>query len=165
MSVFAFVWAVGPPPVTDATRPIVLGVALVLTALTLVLALRSRGNGTRDLAADWQRQYNRVALVEFAAIAVVVVGLVVLDAAELITPAVCLVVGAHFVPLATLFGQQVYRWTGFALVAVGLAGVVVAVAGDGDLARATTGFGAAAVLWLTSVVVSLAVDRSRVPVR
>ena len=156
MSVFAFFWAVGPPPIDGAAaRTVVLVSAVCLTALTVVLALRVRGGPPRDLVSDWQRRYNRVVLVELGVIAIVVVALLVLGATEVIAPVVCLVVGLHFLPLATLFRQPAYRWTGVALTGVAALGLVLALTSGGDAGRTVVGFGAAAALWLTSATVAI----------
>lgn len=163
MSVFGFVWAVGPPALEDRFQLPVLVASVAVTVVTLVLALRPKGGGTRHLVKDWQQRYNRVVLVEFAAIAVAVVVLILLGAPALIAPVACLIVGAHFFPMAQLFGQQVYRWTGVALVVVSSTGLVVAETAGGDPARTTVGLSAALCLWLTSAAVSRAVDRPRVP--
>ena len=164
MSMFAFFWAVGPPPVDGAARTITLVVSVALTAITVGLALRPRGGGTLDLVGDWQQRYNRVALVEFGAIAVVVLVLAVTGQHQLIAPLVCLVVGLHFFPLATLFRQPLYRRTGIALTTVGLLAVGVAVTAGGEEGRQVAGFGAAGALWLTSFGVSLGAGRPA-PVR
>ncbi len=160
MSVFAFFWAMGPPPVDGAARTVTLIVAVALTAVTIGLALRPRGGGTLDLVGDWQQRYNRVALVELGAIAAVVLVLVLTGQHQLIAPLVCLVVGLHLFPLATLFRQPLYRWTGIALTAVGLLAVVVAVTAGGDEGRRVAGFGAACALWATSFGVSLGAGRT-----
>ena len=160
MSVFAFFWAMGPPPVDGAARTVTLIVAVALTAVTIGLALRPRGGGTLDLVGDWQQRYNRVALVELGAIAAVVLVLVGGGAHPLVAPRVCRGGGRHFLPQAPRVRQPHYRWTGIALTAVGLLAVVVAVTAGGDEGRRVAGFGAACALWATSFGVSLGAGRT-----
>jgi len=165
MGLFAFIWA-NVAGGGSAQLPLFVA-ALAITVATFLLALRPRGEGARLLDADWQQRYNRIGLVQFGAIAVVVVASIALDAAQLIAPLVCVVVGAHFLPLATLFVQPLFRWSGIALVVVGAIGVVLALAeasdngasgGNGETARLVVGLGAAVVLWATSVATSRALD-------
>ncbi|HET6698323.1 MAG TPA: hypothetical protein VFG88_04485 [Nocardioidaceae bacterium] len=164
MGLFAFVWA-NVAGGGSAQLPLFVA-ALAITVATFLLALRPRGEGSRLLDADWQQRYNRIGLIQFGAIAVVVVASIALDAAQLIAPLVCVVVGVHFLPLATLFVQPLFRWSGIALVVVGAVGVALALGeSGGEAARLVVGLGAAVVLWATSVATSRSLDvRSPAPV-
>lgn len=90
--------------------------------------------------------------VEGVAIFAAVTVLVNLGRRDLIAPAVAIIVGVHFLPLARWFPAPIYYLTAALLVAVGMAG-----AGVQNLpARVlTVGIGAAAVLWLSCGVVLL----------
>ena len=70
----------------------------------------------------------------------------------LIPPVVCLIVGAHFFPLARLFDQPQYWWTGASLSIVAAAGFITLAAGAGaEVSRVVVGLGAAITLWGTSL--------------
>src|SRR5690606_4460778 len=104
-------------------------------------AVRSESTrtGTRQLAPDWQRQYNLVGIVQAVAIAVAIFALVTLDLPGLIPPVVCLIVGIHFFPLQSTFDQPEYRGTGLALCGVAAIGGAVIVLASDEAARAVVG--------------------------
>jgi len=106
----------------------------------------------RRVPADWNRRFDVVgAAVQAVAILSVVVALIVVDQVTLVPAAECLVMGLHFLPLARLFDQPQYRWTGAALCLVaGLAGSLH-LWGRGTAAVVVAAGGAAVVLWATSL--------------
>ncbi len=65
---------------------------------------------------------------------------------DLLLPAMALVVGLHFLPIAFASGFRPFYGLGGALIAAAVAGVLVGAPAGGDLA----GFGAAAALWLAA---------------
>lgn len=126
-------------------------IAVALAGLSAVTAFRAGATSRpRRLPADWQRRYNLLVLAEFVIIFLASLALGRTGHAELIPAAICLVVGIHFFPLASIFDMPPYRWTAIALCVVaaigaGLLGVTGAATG-----RAVVGLGAAAVLWVSA---------------
>jgi hypothetical protein len=68
---------------------------------------------------------------------------------ELILPAIAVIVGLHFIPLAILFDFPLYYWTGAAFVLVAVASFAI---GHPALRQAITCLGCGLSLWLTSTV-------------
>lgn len=157
--VFALPWALtgasslGSPGTARAAMV----AAAVLTGLAVVSALwpdRGAAARRRRVPPDWQRRFNRIGAVQSAIIPALVVALVVNGQPPLVPAAVCLVVGLHFLPLARVFDQPQFAWTGTALCVVAVAGAALLLAGHPGGAVGLVGVGAAAVLWTTSLHVS-----------
>ena len=112
------------------SMPLAIGSAAALLVLLAggVLAFRRRGEGTpmRDPAV--RRRYNRIVGVEFALAGAGAAILGVTGLADWIAVWVCAVVGAHFLPLARVFGDPVLVALGAALMAVAAAALVVGLA-------------------------------------
>jgi len=129
-----------------------LRIAAVLLAVgALVAAGRPAPAGhvlrERHLPAGWRRTVGLVNGGQFVGIALVVAVFLALGHPELVPPVVCLVVGAHFFPLARLFDQPQYTWTAAGLCVVAGAGLLVLLAGPGAApSRVVIGVGAAVVL-------------------
>lgn len=158
LSVFALVWAVAVPGLTSPTvEATAFAIAVLVTVAMVSLALRATvpPGEMRRLPADWQRRYNVIGIVEGVAIGLAVAVLIFAGRPELIPSLVCLIVGAHFFPLARLFDQRQYAWTGTSLCAIAVAGWAALVLVDSEAGRAIVGFGAAATLWATSAHLSL----------
>jgi hypothetical protein len=68
---------------------------------------------------------------------------------ELILPAIAVIVGLHFIPLAKLFDFPLYYWTGAAMVLIAVASFAI---GNPALRLAITCLGCGLSLWLTSAV-------------
>jgi len=68
---------------------------------------------------------------------------------ELILPAIAVIVGMHFIPLAKLFNLPLYYWTGGSLVLIAVVSFPI---GHQVLRQAITGLGCGLSLWLTSAV-------------
>jgi hypothetical protein len=84
------------------------------------------------------RQFEIVLAVEWIAILGVVVVLALLRRSELIQSAITLIVGVHFVPLASIFSAPVYYFTIIAIVLTALAAFAIR---DTIVRRATTCIG------------------------
>lgn len=162
MALFALLWAmagasgVASSGAADTVRIL----AMALTAVAVLLAVRSSSPATaqrpRRLPAGWYRSAGLVNIVQAVAIVVAVVVLVVAGTPAFVPPMVCLIVGAHFIPLSRLFDQPQYRWTGASLCVVAVAGLIILAVGAGaPTSRAVTGMGAAVVLWATSAHVAV----------
>lgn len=158
LSVFALIWALaGASGIGGGAVYWGIGaVALVISLGAIAFAVRSEPDrgASRRVAPDWQRRYNLVGIAEGVAILVAIVALIWIDVPGLIPPVVCLIVGIHFLPLESIFGQREYRWTALALCAVAVVGAAMLSFASEEAVRAIVGFGAAIVLWSTAIVVA-----------
>ncbi len=157
MAFFALVWAAAAASGLDGRIPAVAAglCAVLLTGAAVAVAVRSGSNAALDrnrrLPERWNRGIGLVNAVQTVAIVATVLVLVNLGEEFLIPSVICLIVGVHFFPLARLYDQGQYRWTGALLSVVALAGFVSSAAGtDAGATRAVVGLGAALVLWGTS---------------
>lgn len=165
LALFAVLWAL----VAASGLPDVAGWVVRAGAVAVTIGILASASVSRPVQERVRRQppgwYRRVGLVngvQFAVIAVVVLSCTVGDAPQLAAPLIALVVGLHFLPLATLFDQPQYRWTAGGLVLAAVAAMLIlllgggAVGGDADgtaqeLARIVVGGTSAVTLWATAV--------------
>jgi hypothetical protein len=156
LALFGLLWA------TTGASALPGGAAFLARLLAVLVAVMVLGLGLpsgrpeveqrrRRLPANWRRGVGVVGLVQFALIGLVAVGLVVAGWSAAVPALTCLVVGAHFLPLARLFDQPQYRWAGAALGGLAVAGLVLLGTVDAETSRLVVGFGAAAVLWVTAL--------------
>ena len=128
-------------------------VGMLIRGLMMALAWR---RGGRLAAPEERRRRGRIVRIasalEGVAIFAAVSVLVNLGRRDLIAPAVAIIVGVHFLPLARSFPAPIYYLTGALLVAVGMAGTLVH---DLPARMLTVGIGAAAVLWLSCSIMLL----------
>ncbi len=162
-ALFALLWvllALGALPTGAVVA--VSAVAVLITAAVLFLALRPAAGRLverpRNQPEGWLRRVGQVNGAEVAGIIVTVVVAGRLGAPQWIAPVVCLIVGLHFFPLAGLFDEPVYRWTGAGLCVAGVAGLLLLALGAAA-APLVVGLLAAATLWGTSVRLSLTTAR------
>ena len=164
MTVFGLGWAL--LAVSGLDLPVGALVALVVlaaaaAATSVVAAKRSldrlpahAGSG-RTVLPDAGKRFHLVNAAQTTAIVVAVFALVRAEEAPFIPAVVCAVVGAHFLPLARIFGLPLYRWTGALLVLTAGAGALALVLGVGaGPARTAVGLPAALVLWGTATVLA-----------
>ena len=158
LSVFALLWAFtgasGTGTATDVV-PVALEVAaLLVTAVAIGLGRRkdaAPSPRTVNLPANWARGVGLVNAAEAVAIAAVIAATAGSGHVRALPAAVALVVGLHFFPLARLYDQREYRWTGALLSAVALVGLVLTAAGlPREALRIVVGLGCALVLWGTA---------------
>lgn len=152
MSGFALVWALAGASGLPTGGVLVSIIAVGLTAIVVVTAFSDQGTGGYDgpVAPDWRRRYNRIGLLEMLAIAAVIAVAVRIGRPELIPGAVCLVVAAHFVPLARVFGVPRFLRVAMTLAVVAAVGLALSWTAP-ELGRAVTGLGAALTLWWASL--------------
>lgn len=161
LAVFALVWAAGGiSGIESAALVTVLRtIAVVVSALTIGLALRygsrSAPNRPQRMMPGWRRRLGLVNVLQTAGIGLAILLLGLLGWQALIPAVVCLVVGVHFLPLARIFDESLYTWTGALLCAVSAAGMAALAVGDGLASRAVVGLGAACVLWAASLWLTL----------
>jgi hypothetical protein len=156
LAVAGLVWVSVGTSGTTATaigRVATPAVAIAITVAAIVLAIRSgsRPAPPRRLPDDWLRKAGLVNLGQLVGIAVAVAVLIATGLSALVPAVVCLIFGLHFLPLARLFGQWQYRWTGLLLCLTGVAGIIVYLGGSGRLSGSVVGIGTAVILWGTSV--------------
>jgi len=167
MALFGLLWALGCGAVPGGMPvPLLFASSAVVTAVLVVAGLRLRRasltRGTRSSrrhaspanADRTRRRFRLVGILEGLGIGIVVLVCVRLGRPELIPSAVALVVGLHFLPLATLFRVPLYHATGAALCLVTVATPLVAAPmGAQTVAwQVVPGLGAAVILWATSAV-------------
>ncbi|MFC3493473.1 hypothetical protein [Glycomyces rhizosphaerae] len=155
-ALFGFGWFVGGAGVLGDGAGYWIGLAVAaavsVALIVLVPRIESGRERPRELPKDWQRRYGIWIGFEVVLITAAVFLLRALDLADFLPGTIAVIVGAHFIPLAPAFDEPKYRWTGYAMIAAGLAGVA---AGTGGvvLAGAVAGFGSAATLWATGAAV------------
>ena len=151
-AVFGLGWFIGGAGVLGDGPAYWTGLALA-AAVSVALIASVRGVASsrerdRELPKDWGRRYGLWIGFEVVLIVAAVQVLRALDLVDFLPGTIATIVGVHFIPLAKAFDEPMYRWTGYAMIAVGAAGVVAG-AGGVVLAGAVAGFGCAATLWVT----------------
>lgn len=159
LALFGVLWAavaasgLGPA----AAWPVRIGGVVV--ALGIIAAAFRRADVAerrRSLPERWHRTVGLVNGGQFALIAVLVGVGVAAGVPQIVPPAVCLVVGLHFFPLARLFDQPQYTATAIGLCVAAVLGGLVLVVGPGpEVSRLVVGSLAALVLWATAARLAL----------
>lgn len=163
LSAFAAIWWMVGVAQLGRRSLMMYTVGIVISGFMVALDWQ---HGDPPAAREERRHRGRIvgiaSAVEGAAIVAAVAILGNVGRRDLIAPAVAIIVGLHFLPLARWLPAPVYYVTAVLLVAVGMAGVVVR-----DLPNRilTVGIGAAAVLWFSCGVVLLRAHRQRDEVR
>ncbi|MGQ5230177.1 DUF7010 family protein [Streptomyces sp. yara] len=155
LSVFALAWAFagasGSGAATDVVPVAVEAAALVITLVALHLGLRKDARPsprTVDLPPNWARGVGIVNGVELLAVVAVIAVANASGRPAYIPVGIAFVVGLHFFPLARLYDQWQYLWTGALMTAVAVVGAVMALAGpSAGTVRVVVGLACAAVLW------------------
>lgn len=156
LSVFALVWAfAGASGLASSGAALAVEIAAVPVTVAAVLLAYRKGAAPSprmvDLPENWARSVGVVNVVELAAIFAVIAASNASGRPGLIPPAIALVVGLHFVPLARLYDQWQYKGTAVLLSAVAVAGFVLFAAGLSDgTVRAVVGLASAATLWASA---------------
>ncbi|MFB4422773.1 hypothetical protein C5F59_016955 [Streptomyces sp. QL37] len=156
LSVFAVVWAfAGASGLASSGAALAVQIiAVPVTAAALHLAYRKGAAPSPrlvSLPANWARSVGIVNVVELAAIFGVIATSNASGHPAFVPPAIALVVGLHFVPLAHLYDQWQYKGTAVLLSAVAVLGFALIAAGlsDGSV-RAVVGLGSAVTLWASA---------------
>lgn len=146
----------------------IISVALLIAVAYLLRAARrlppNRSADARARGKDQGRRFLFVLGIEFAAIALASYLLGVTGRAELIPPVVGLLVGLHFLPLASVFGVRLYYLTGTLMTLIAAVAVIALLSGitPGGAFEwsAVVGLANAAILWVTALIMLRAVWRS-----
>jgi hypothetical protein len=153
---FGFGWFIGGAGALGGGALYWVGLALAAAiSVGIFLAgprIASTREHPRELPVNWQRSYIFWIVFEVVLIVAAILVLRGLDLTDFLPGTIAVIVGAHFIPLARAFDEPKYRWTGYAMIAAGIAGIA---AGTGGLvlAGAVAGFGSAAALWVTGAAV------------
>ena len=122
-----------------------------IISVLLILIARRRLSGASARPPEEAKRAGRIvgwaAGGEGIAIAVVANLLILNGHRDLVLPAMAIIVGLHFLPLALLFKVRIYYATALLLVLVGAAGFIL----DAPLRNLVTGLSSAGLLWLTCV--------------
>jgi hypothetical protein len=134
---FGSCWMLGAVYFGEITNPALLVALALLAAISVVWPI-ARLVRVRRLAysingghrwADVSKPYWTIVVIEWGACIVVSNWLSQMGRADLISQAVGLIVGIHFVPLAKIFRAPIYHWTAAAMV-LGVAASFAVPAGD-----------------------------------
>ena len=159
MAVFAAVWCVLGILASGHAPLVIYGIPVLITGAAIGVASRRRAGRGSFAAGERSRQGRLVGLASGAeglAILVAVNVLVNIRKPDFIAPAVAMIVGLHFLPLARWLPARLYYATCALLVALGVAGFMIA---DARQRALVVCLGAACVLWLTSAIVLRQVNR------
>jgi hypothetical protein len=152
MGVFGAVWWVIGIRGSGNTSALMYGIPILITAVIMVAASRIRSGAatSREEDARRGRLVGIASGIEGLLILVAINVLLNIRKLELAAPVGAIIVGLHFLPLARWLPARLYYATSALLVALGLAGFVIA---NVDRRFLVVGIGSACVLWLTCLVV------------
>jgi hypothetical protein len=141
-------WTVGAAALAPGTGTVVLAAGLALVVWLIISLRRRHGSGAR-LPAGARGRLLRTLFVAGALVAVSGTVLGYFSLGEYVVPAVCAVVGIAAMSLASVLGERTLTLTGGLLVALGAAGVFLAMSSAGQLyPQGVVGMVAGAVLFL-----------------
>jgi hypothetical protein len=148
LNIFAAIWGVaaivvGGQPTWLAVIPVVLSTALLLWARRQPV-----GTGNPVEGDHIGRAIGIATAVEGIAIFLAANVLVNLQMPTAVLPAIAIIVGLHFIPLARWIPVPLYYWTGAALIAAGTVGLL----SPAEHRAIVTGIAAALVLWASGIV-------------
>ncbi|MFG3341245.1 hypothetical protein [Glycomyces sp. NPDC048151] len=153
---FGLGWFIGGAGLLGDGAPYWIGLAIaVIISVGLVVAVprvATERERPRELPKDWGRRYGIWIAFEVVLIVAAILALRALDLTAFLPGTIAAIVGAHFIPLAPAFDEPKYKWTGYAMIIAGIAGVAAG-AGGTVLAGAVAGFGSAVALWATGAAV------------
>ena len=160
LAFFAWAWSAwalsDAPPVLQRAVPVpVVVISVALLVLSALLYRRSAAASPDVEVANRGRvgrRFGSVVAGEFIGLVALAVLAGATGHAVAIPAVVCLGVGVHFFPLARLFGVALYTAAGVGLCVAAIAAAVLALATGSDAWWVTvSGFGAAVVLYATSI--------------
>lgn len=150
LNIMAFVWCAAGLLV--AGQPIwwLVAPAIVAAMLLMWASRQPIGTGTPVEGAHVGRVVGIATAIEGVAIFLVANVLINLHMPTLVMPAIAIIVGLHFVPLARWIPVQLYYWTGAGLITVGLGAILL----PPDTRATATGVAAALVLWASGMMLA-----------
>lgn len=152
LTVFGLVWwLVGASAVGGPLWPVVALVGCAVAAWVWRTGRRPGYSPAGQPPRAVRRRFAWINAVQWLAIVLAAIGARKGGVPELIPGLVSVVVGLHFLPLASLFRQPRFHLTGALLVAVGAAGCAIGLAGGpAGTVQTTVGLAVALVLWGTA---------------
>lgn len=147
LNIFAAVWSAGG--IIAGHGPVWLAVLAVAISVALLFWASRQSVGTDNPieGSHVGRVVGIASAIEGVAIFIVANVLGNMHLQAFLLPAVAIIVGLHFIPLARWIPVRIYYWTGAGLIAVGMAGIAVPEANRAIV----TGIAAAIVLWLSGI--------------
>ena len=147
LTIFAAIWGaggitMGHGPAWLAAAPVAISVAILVWASRQPL-----GTGNPVEGDHVGRVVGLATVIEGVAIFLAANWLLNAHQETLILPAVAVIVGLHFLPLARWIPVPIYYWTGAGLIAAGL----IAIALPPEQRAITTGIASALVLWASCI--------------
>lgn len=153
MSTFAAIWWIVGATQSGRASLMVCAIGLVISGLMVVLA---RGQSGAPVPPEQRKRLGRIVRIASALEGVFIVAAVIvlskLGLRDLIAPAVAIIVGLHFLPLARWFPARIYYLTAALIVAAGVAGTLV---DDLQSRILIVCIGTASALWLSCGIVLL----------
>lgn len=132
-------------------------IAVAVTATVLSVAKRSidrlapHAGAQRIVSPTAGHYFHLINAAQTIVIVVAVLALVRFGQGNFIPVVVCMVVGAHFLPLARIFDLPLYRWTGLLLILTAtLTALALTLGLSAEHARVAVGVPAALILWGTA---------------
>ncbi len=167
LTCFGAIWGLQGPQVMIVITPSVTAALLVLILKTRQAVRRlPQAKESPEEQGQFQqtsRRFGIVVGIEFAAIATAIVLLMFLKHPEFTAPVICLIVGLHFLPLASLFQVRVYTLVGVALLLLGGGALLALLSGFtlGSLSEwsVVVGLSTAGILWLAALFLFVKVRR------
>jgi hypothetical protein len=169
MFVFGGLWlflgVLSGTPLPSWVRTVLLLTGVLLAGWGVVTAKRaltlSHGaSPPSEVENAWGRQIRRrfgwISGLEGLAIFVVVLSLNLAHRPKAISPAIAIIVGLHFIPLAGLFGAPLYYVTGTLGCVIGVIGLLIS---QPSLRNTFVGIAFGLLLWLTTAMVLMQVSR------
>lgn len=150
MSAFGVIWWIVGLRASGSSSLLTYGVPLAVAVAIIVACLRGRAaEPETEESKRRDRLVGIASAAEGVAIFVVANALVNIGRRDEIAPALALIVGLHFLPLARWLPARPYYVTAATLLALGLAGFLIPSPG---WRLALVSAGAASTLWITSLV-------------
>lgn len=128
MMIFSILWLSNPLFSTDPVN-IIAGIIIVAIELIVILPpyiklLRQAPDGANRLDNATNTKFGLIGAAEAIGIVAVIALCNNLHTPNAISGAVAIIVGLHFIPLARLFKMGLYNYTGAAIVAIGVIGLM-----------------------------------------
>lgn len=168
LTVFGAIWGLQGPQVMIVITPVVSVALLIFGIITRRAVHRQlQESGLSEEQPQGQqtaRRFVLVVVIESLLIFVAVILLGHFKHPEYIAAVICLIVGLHFLPLASLFGVRLYALVGIALTLLGCIALLALLLGltFGSLWAWSiiVGLSSAAILWLSSLAILIQVRQA-----
>lgn len=153
MGLFAAIWWVVGVRASGYASPLTYLIPLIVTGLIIVISFRFRDRPGHVSPEEEARRNKLVGIasgIEGVAMFVAANVLINVGWSEYVAPAMAIIVGLHFLPLARRLPAPLYYATSALLIALGIGGLEI---GRQELRILIVSIGAACILWLTCIAV------------